>query len=313
MLQAIIDAIGRTGLSPDLSEFLGFFIYDTAKILIMLIVMISLIGFIRTYIPTKRIKTVLSKLPFGTGNLAASLFGAVTPFCSCSSIPIFISFIRAGIPLGTTFSFLITSPIINEYLVVLMLAAFGWKITATYVVMGLLIGTISGMILGKMKLEKHIMKDMKLVADDRRRYVSVWSRAEAGVREALATAKGLILWVAGGVLIGSAIHNFVPDNAVQAAVSAGGVMTVPIVTLIGVPLYGNCAAIVPIAVALFQKGIPLGTALSFMMAVSALSFPEAVILRRVMDLRLILVFFGIVTAAIIMNGYIFNLLQPLLA
>jgi len=317
MLQIITDWLlfSVFGLDPAsrIAQSLNFFIYDSVKILLLLFVMIAFVGFLRTYLSQKKVKKWLSKMKWGLGNLSASLFGAITPFCSCSSIPIFLGFLEAGIPLGVTFSFLITSPLINEYLVVLMFGFFGWKITLAYVLSGILIGTISGMILGKMKLEKHLVKDLIAKKEKEKKYMNLKSRLSFGLSEALSITKKIGVWVLFGVGIGALIHNYVPQEFIQRIINAGGIFTVPIATGLGVPMYGSCAAIVPIAVVLFQKGIPLGTALAFMMATAALSLPEAIILRRAMKLRLIAIFFGIVTLAIVFTGYLLNSLQVLLS
>ena len=320
MLQVTVDWIlySFIGLDPSsrLSQSINFFIYDSIKIVFLLFFMILAIGFLRTYISQNKIKEWLSGRKKGAGNLMASLFGAITPFCSCSSIPIFIGFLEAGIPLGAAFSFLITSPLINEYLVVLMLGFFGWKITLAYVAGGILIGTAAGSILGSMKLEKHLVKDLissnsGLVKEVK--YANIKKRLQFGLNESTSIIKKLWLWILAGVAIGAAIHNYVPSEAIWGLIDKGGIFSVPIATIIGVPMYGSCAAIVPIAVVLFQKGIPLGTALAFMMAVSALSLPEAIMLRRAMKLKLIALFFGITALAIIFTGYLLNILQPLLA
>jgi uncharacterized membrane protein YraQ (UPF0718 family) len=248
----------------------------------------------------------------GWGNFFASLFGAATPFCSCSSIPVFIAFLKAGMPLGVVFSFLITSPLVNEYLVVLMIGFFGWKITVMYVASGMAIGIISGMILGKMNLERYLEANVfsgEGNLPDGIEFKSIKQRVLFGVEEARTIFIRFWGWMLVGVGIGAVIHNYVPQEAVQAIVSKTGFFSVPIATLIGVPMYGSCAAIIPIAVVLFQKGFPLGTALAFMMAVAALSLPEAIMLRRAMKLRLIALFFGITTIAIILTGYLFNILQ----
>ncbi len=292
----------------------NFFLYDSVKILLLLFFMIAAIGVFRSFISQKRVKKAFGKNRVGA-HLAASLFGAVTPFCSCSSIPLFISFLKSGIPLGVTFSFLITSPLINEYLVVLMLGFFGVRITIAYVISGMAMGVAAGMILGRMNLERFLEPDIVSQAEANGEdavYRNVKERVAFGVNEAIGIVKKLWLWVLGGVGIGALIHNFVPQEMVRSVVAATGPFSVPIATLIGVPLYGSCAAIVPIAVILFQKGFPLGTALSFMMAVAALSLPEAVMLRRAMKLNLIAAFFGITTGAIIVTGYVFNFLQAML-
>lgn len=318
MLRVIVDwsvySLLRLNPASRLAEAVNFFIYDSVKILLLLFVMISVIGTLRTFLPQDKVKRWLARKK-GLGNLFASLFGAVTPFCSCSSIPIFLSFLEAGVPLGVTFSFLITSPLINEYLVVLMIGFFGWKITLLYVLSGVVIGVVCGVILGKLKLERHLVKDLlssKAQLPQEIRYEGIKIRVAFGVSEAKSIVARLWVWILAGVGIGALIHNYVPQEAIQAVISKAGIFSVPIATILGVPMYGSCAAIVPIAVVLFQKGIPLGTALSFMMATAALSFPEAVILRRAMKLQLIAVFFGITASAIVFTGYLFNLLQRLL-
>lgn len=320
MLQSIVDWVTYSVLRLDANSGIGpalnFFIYDSVKILLLLFVMISAIGFIRSFLPQEKIKAWIMGTK-GWGNFFAALFGAITPFCSCSSIPLFISFLDAGIPLGVTFSFLVTSPLINEYLVVLMLGFFGWKITLAYVISGMAIGIITGMILGKMKLEKYIEKDIFAAQTGDACKISpqgkgIKRRVIFGINEAICVLKKLWLWVLIGVGLGALIHNYVPQEAVQSIVGRAGFLSVPIATLIGVPLYGSCAAIIPIAVVLFQKGFPLGTALAFTMGVAALSLPEAVMLRRAMKLRLIVIFFSITTIGIIFTGYLFNLLEKIL-
>ncbi len=307
---------GVLRLSPEshLGAALNFFVYDSLKILILLYVMIFVIGVLRTFLPQNRIKKWMGQRGI-IANFFASIFGAVTPFCSCSSIPIFLSFLEAGIPLGVTFSFLITSPLINEYLVVLMLGFFGWKITILYVVSGLFIGVVSGVVLGRMNLEKHLVEDIASKqngAIEEQDYERFSDRLKFGFEEAASIVKKIWIWVLVGVGIGALIHNYVPKEVIQSIVGKAGVFSVPIATILGVPMYGSCAAIVPIAVVLFQKGIPLGTALAFMMAIAALSLPEAIMLRRAIKLKLILIFFGVTTVAIIFIGYLFNILQTVL-
>jgi len=276
--------------------------------------MITVIGFFRTYISQEKLKKWIEGKGI-LGNFFASLFGSVTPFCSCSSIPIFVGFLESGIPLGIAFSFLITSPIINEYLVVLMLGFFGMKITVLYVLSGICIGILAGFLLGKLNLEKYLVKDLVASKEKVCQCIvnkSIRERIGFGISEARSIVRKLWIWILVGVGIGSVIHNYIPQEAIQSIISKTGIFTVPIATALGVPMYGNCAAIVPIAVVLFRKGIPLGTALAFMMATAALSLPEAAILRRAMKLKLVAIFFGITTLAIILIGYLFNFLQPLL-
>jgi uncharacterized membrane protein YraQ (UPF0718 family) len=319
MLQLIADwfvyDVLRLSSSSKLAGMLNFFIYDSIKIALLLFTMITIIGFLRTFLPQQKLREWLNKRGW-FGNFFAALFGAVTPFCSCSSIPIFFSFLEAGIPLGIAFSFLITSPIINEYLVVLMLGFFGWKITLAYVISGVTIGVVSGIVLGRMHLERYIVKDMirsdSSVFGEGKLYRGFKSRLLFGINEALSIINKLWVWILVGVGIGTLIHNFIPQESVQGIVGKAGFLSVPIATLIGIPLYGSCAAILPVAIVLFQKGFPLGTALSFMMAVSALSLPEAIMLRRAMKLKLIAIFFAITASGIIFTGYLFNLLQKII-
>ena len=297
-----------------LTGVVHFFIYDTLKIMALLFFMISLLGFLRSFLDQKRIKGWLSHNQL-LASFYAAAFGAITPFCSCSSIPIFLSFVKMGIPLGVMFAFLITSPMINEYLVVLMWAFFGWKITVLYVVSGMAIGIGCGLILGRLKLERYLERDLLLQEDkgeDERVFASLGARVAFGASEAVAILKRLWVWIMVGVALGAWIHNYIPQDVIHGAIDKAGPFSVPIAVGLGVPMYGSCAAIVPIAVALFRKGVPLGTALAFMMATSALSLPEAVILRRAMKLKLIVIFFAITTLGIIFTGYLFNMLQEIL-
>ncbi len=308
----IYDLAGLDAASRS-TQALHFFIYDSLKIFLLLAVMIFIIGVVRTWLPEHRLKSWMSRGGLW-GNFIAALFGAVTPFCSCSSIPIFISLLKAGVPLGVTFSFLIASPLINEYLVILMAAQFGIPVTIAYVVCGLLIATLAGAILGKMRLEGHLEHDIiqSTHANASTTDYTFVERLRCGVDESVTIIRQIWIWVFVGVGLGAFIHNYVPEETIHSAISATGIFSVPIATVLGVPMYGSCAAVVPVALVLFQKGIPLGTALAFMMAMAALSLPEAVMLRRVMRLKLIALFFGITTLAIIVIGYLLNALAPVL-
>jgi len=301
------------GLDPSakLSKALSFFIYDYIKKLSLLFFMITLIGMLRTFIPPEKIKAWMANKHKLVSHIAASIFGALTPFCSCSGIPIFIGFVRSGIPLGVAFSFLITSPLINEYLVVLMLGFFGIKITMIYVLSGLLSGILLGLLIDRLKLDHLIVfkNNLNNAAEEIQIYPSFLSRVGFGIDEAKKITKQLWLWVLVATALGAIIHNFVPEAFIHALINKGGILTVPIAVIVGVPLYGSCAAIVPIALVLFNKGVPLGTALAFMMATAALSFPEAIILRSAMKLKLILIYFGLVSFSIILIGYLINFFQ----
>ncbi|MDP2654391.1 MAG: permease [Candidatus Omnitrophota bacterium] len=307
---------GLLGMDPQSKggAVLHFFIYDTLKIFFLLFVLIAVIGFLRTFLPDSRIRQWMGQRGLAA-NFYAAIFGAITPFCSCSSIPIFFGFLKAGIPLGVSFSFLITSPLINEYLVVLMLGFFGWKIAAVYVIGGIALGVASGAVIEKMNLTGQLVEDFAAPSPQGGEVGSIrgfGNRAKFGLSEACAVIEKIWIWVLVGVGIGAFIHNYVPEETIHGMISKTGPFSVPIAVILGVPLYGSCAAIVPVALVLFQKGIPLGTSLAFMMAIAALSLPEAVMLRRAMRLKLILIFFGVTASAIILIGYLFNFLQKAL-
>ena len=317
MLQQFTDLLiyEWAGFAPEskLGGALHFFVYDTLKIFLLLAVMVFAIGIIRTWLPEQRLKHWMSRGGLWS-NFVAALFGAITPFCSCSSIPIFISLLKAGVPLGVTFSFLITSPIINEYLVILMAGEFGVPVTIAYAGSGLLIGTVTGAILGKLNLQRFLESDIIESAHAQNGIIehTLKTRIKYGIDEAISVIRQIWLWVFVGIAIGAFIHNYVPQETIHSLMAATGIFSVPIATVLGVPMYGSCAAIVPIAVVLFQKGIPLGTALAFMMAMAALSLPEAIMLRRTMQLQLIAIYFGITTLAIIFTGYLLNALAKVL-
>lgn len=289
------------------ADSIVFFIYDTIKIIILLFIMIFVMGVLRTYLSQKKIKKWLSGKKNGLGNILASLFGVITPFCSCSSIPIFLGFIEAGVPLGVASSFLITSPLVNEYVVVLMFGFFGWEITLAYIITGIIIGVVLGIVIEKLKMEKHLVKDVFRKADNKEvKYKKLSKRLKFGFDEAKKIVGKLWIWIVVGVGIGALIHGYVPEETIRSIITSAGILSVPLAVLIGIPIYANCSAVIPIAVVLFEKGAPLGTALAFMMATSALSLPEAIILRRVMKIKLLLMFFGMVALGIIFIGYLFN-------
>ncbi|MCP4482385.1 MAG: permease [bacterium] len=321
MLKSTIDFFTYSflKLSPDshLGLMLNFFIYDTIKILFLLLIMITVMGVLRSYLPEEKVKAWIEKRKFWV-YFGASAFGALTPFCSCSSIPLFFSFLKMGIPLGVTFSFLITSPIVNEYLVILMISFFGLKVALIYIASGIIIGVFSGFILGKMNLEKHLSLDFQAKAccsNEGEEHLSfnpkresLIARLKFGLSEALLIIKKLWKWILLGVGLGAVIHNYLPQEFLESLMQKTGVFSIPLATLLGIPMYGSCAAIVPIAVALFNKGIPLGVALSFMMATSALSLPQAIMLKRAMNLKLIFIFFMITGVSIMLIGYLLNLI-----
>ncbi len=318
-LQHIADWLTYTllNLSKDshLGVSLNFFIYDTPKLLLLLSGMIFLITLMQTFINTEKVRVIVEKRGEGVGNVMASLFGAITPFCSCSSVPLFIGFVQAGIPLGITFSFLITSPLMNEVAFVLLLGLFGWKVALLYLASGVSIGIISGIILGRMHLESYVegfvyeikprfTADNMLVLEEKLTWTDRIERAIESTREILGK---VWLFVIVGIAIGAFIHGFVPEDSLTSIMGKDAWWSVPASVLLGIPLYSNAAGIIPIVSAMLDKGASLGTVLAFMMSVVALSLPEMIILRRVLKPRLIAIFIGVVAVSIVLTGYLFNL------
>lgn len=318
-LQAIADWITYTvlGFNHDslIGEALNFFIYDTPKLLLLLAGMIFLITLVQTFIDTNKVREIVEKRGEGVGNLMAAIFGAITPFCSCSSVPLFIGFVQAGIPLGITFSFLITSPIMNEVAFVLLLGLFGWQVALLYLVSGITIGVIAGLILGRMKMEAYVEdfvyaikpggNQPNVAIDDKLTWQDRIQQATDSTREIVGK---VWLFVIIGIGIGAFIHGFVPEDALSDVMGAGAWWSVPAAVILGIPLYSNAAGIIPIVSALLGKGAALGTVLAFMMSVVALSLPELIILRKVLKPRLIAVFVGVVAISIVVTGYLFNLI-----
>lgn len=300
-----------------LAEALNFFIYDTVKILILLFVVIFFMGIVNSYFPIDKVKNYLSRHKlYGLEYLTASLFGVVTPFCSCSSVPLFIGFVRGGIPLGVTFSFLITSPLVNEVAIGLFIGLFGIKTTIIYVISGILLGTISGAILQNLKLERYLTPWVKEVLANAQREQDKFEAEKQPFRkrlpiiwaEVLKILKGIIPYVIVGIAIGGLMHGYIPEGFFETYMDKDNLFAVPIATILAVPMYSNASGILPIVQVLVAKGIPLGTAIAFMMGVVGLSLPEAMLLKKVMTLKLIAIFFGVVTLCIISSGYLFNLI-----
>lgn len=299
-----------------LGHALNFFVYDTLKILILLFSIIFIMGIVNAYFPVDRLKNFLNKNKlYGLEYLLASLFGAITPFCSCSSVPLFIGFVRGGIPLGVTFSFLITSPLVNEIAIAMFLGMFGVKATLIYAISGILLGTIGGFILGKLNLE-HLLTDWvkKLIVQpvftenyegDEETFIQ---KLPVIFTEAKDIVKSVVLYVIIGIGIGAAMHGYVPEDFFQKYLGSGAWWTVPLAVIFAVPMYANAAAIVPVIQVFVAKGVPLGTAIAFMMATIGLSIPEGTLLKKVMTFKLIAIYFGTVTIFIIFSGCIFNLI-----
>ncbi|HVP81117.1 MAG TPA: permease [Thermodesulfobacteriota bacterium] len=312
MLKHFADYVvyGLLGLKPEghLGQALNFFIYDSIKILILLSVIIFLVAIVRSYFPPERTRRILSHKREYIGNGLAGLLGIVTPFCSCSAVPLFIGFVESGVPLGVTFSFLVSSPMINEVALVLLLGLFGWRVALLYISTGLVISVISGVVIGKLKMERYVQDyvyQMKVGNTEivRQNFGEKIQYAKDYTKDLL---KRIWPYVLIGIGVGGFIHGYVPSDFLIKYAGPGNPFAVPVAVLIGVPLYSNAAGTIPIVQALMGKGLPIGTVLAFMMAVTALSFPEAVILKNVLKIRLLLIFFGIVAAAIIGVGYLFN-------
>lgn len=298
------------GLRPGthLGDALNFFIYDTIKIFLLLTVIIFVVAIVRSQFPPEKTKQILSHKREYIGNVLAALLGVVTPFCSCSAVPLFIGFVESGVPLGVTFSFLISAPMVNEVALILLYGLFGWKIAAVYIGSGLFVAIVAGFIIGRLKMEKYV-QDYVWQMEVGRTEVSMLS-----FREKLCYAKeytgGLLkkIWpyVLVGIGIGAFIHGYAPANFLARYAGPGNPFAVPLAVLIGVPLYSNAAGIIPIVHVLMEKGMAVGTVLAFMMGVTALSLPEAIILSNVLKKPLLGLFFGIVAVAIIFVGYLFN-------
>jgi uncharacterized membrane protein YraQ (UPF0718 family) len=295
-----------------LGASVNFFIYDSLKILILLLIINFFMAIIRYYLPVEKLRDFLaSRKWYGADHFLASSFGTITPFCSCSSIPLFIGFLEAGIPLGVTMSFLITSPLVNQVAVALFAGLFGWKVTVLYVGSAILLGVVGGFIIAKLKLESYVadyvwkIKSKKI---DIERQKETWQNLlKIFWKEGWEFTKKIVVYMLLGVAVGAAIHGFVPSGFFEHYITAENLFAVPIATILAVPMYANAVGVIPIMQSLVEKGIPLGTALAFMMAVVGLSLPEALILKRVMKMKLLIYFFGITTINIIIIGYLFNL------
>jgi uncharacterized membrane protein YraQ (UPF0718 family) len=293
------------GISADthLGTALNFFVYDTLKILILLFLIVFLMGIINAYFPIERLKDFLQKRKlYGLEYLFASIFGAITPFCSCSSVPLFIGFVQGGIPLGVTFAFLITSPLVNEVAIALFIGMFGMKATIIYAGSGILLGTIGGWILGKFNLEPMLTDWVKKILENKMQHseyegekLSFLQRLPDIARGARDIVKGVVIYVIIGIAIGAAMHGYVPENFFAQYLGGGQWWTVPLAVILAVPMYANAAGIVPVIQVFVAKGVPLGTAIAFMMATVGLSIPEATLLKKVMTMQLITIYFGIVT------------------
>jgi len=292
-----------------LASSLEFFIYDTVKVLLLLTIVVFGVGIVRTFFSPQRTRALLRGRREASGNVMAASLGIVTPFCSCSAVPLFIGFVEAGIPLGVTFSFLIAAPMVNEVALVLLYGLFGWEVAGLYLVTGLLIAMVAGWVIGRLKLERYVedwVREIRM-GDAAASEELDWA---ARVAYALKAVKDIVgkVWpyVVAGIAVGAAIHGYVPEDFMAGVMGADAWWSVPAAVLVGIPMYSNAAGIIPIVEALLEKGAALGTVLAFMMAVIALSLPETIILRKVLKWPLIATFLGVVGAGIMVVGFLFN-------
>lgn len=295
-----------------LAEALDFFLYDSVKIIVLLCVIVFVVTFLRSYISAEYVREYLAKRHPLVGYIAAAFFGIITPFCSCSAIPLFLGFLQARIPLGVTFSYLISAPMNNEVAIAMLFMLFGWKIAALYIGCGLIVAIFGGIIIGKMKLENEILITLPPQNDVNTVHSVIKLPLVARVRDAnmytIDIVKKIWIYIMLGVSVGAFIHGYVPADFIVRVAGKDSLFAVPIATLLGVPMYSNAAGVMPLIEVLTAKGMLMGTALSFMMAITALSLPEAIILKRIMSVKLIAFFFGTVAIGIMGVGYVFNAL-----
>ena len=304
------DIIGMTKGSH-LTETIRFFIFEVPKVLLLLVLIIFGVGILRTYFTPEKTRKALEGKSLFTGNILAALLGIVTPFCSCSAIPLFIGFVEAGVPLGVTFSFLIAAPMINEVAVVMLLGLFGWKVTLIYIGTGLFIAIFSGWVIGKLKLERYIaewvfkvkVNQENSIIEENKQFSERISSGYNAVKEIVGK---IWIYIVIGIAVGAGAHGYVPEDFLGALLGKGSWYGVPLAIVLGVPMYSNAAGIIPIVSVLIDKGVSLGTALAFMMSVIALSLPEIIILKKILKWQLIAIFVGIVASGIVAVGYLFN-------
>jgi len=293
-----------------LAEAVDFFIYDTIKIFLLLIVIIFTVSIIRSFLPPEKIRNILSGGKKYSGNILASLLGIITPFCTCSAIPLFLGFLEAGVPLGTTFSFLVASPMINEVALVLLFGLFGWKVAFIYIASGLVIAILSGIVIGHLKVEnlvEEFVYKSKFNGQLKLPELTWKQRIDYARDYTFDIVKKVWLYILFGIGIGAWIHGYVPTDLIVQYAGNGKWYAVPLAVLIGIPLYSNAAGIIPLVSVFTEKGVSMGTTLAFMMAVTGLSLPEFMILKKVMKIKLIVIFAGIVGIGIVFTGYLFNL------
>jgi len=305
----VYSLLGLDRTAP-LTEALRFFIFEVPKVLMLLTAIVFVVGIIRSYFSPEKTRRSLEGKPLFLGNIMASTLGIVTPFCSCSAIPLFIGFVEGGIPLGVTFSFLIAAPMINEVALVLLFGLFGWQTAFLYVSTGLLIAISAGWVIGRLKVERFVepwvyeIKVAELAIEERKMPFS--ERIQAGYTAVVEIVSKVWIYIAIGIAVGAGVHGYVPENFMASLMGKSAWWSVPLAVVIGVPLYSNAAGIIPIIQALLEKGASLGTSLAFMMSVIGLSLPEMIILKKVIKLPLIMIFIGVVACGIMIVGYLFN-------
>ena len=308
LVKLLIENVVGLNVSDRLGGSIHFFIYDVIKIFILLSVLIFILSYIQSFFPPERTRKILGNFKGVTANILGALLGTVTPFCSCSSIPLFIGFTSAGLPLGVTFSFLISSPLVDLASVILLASIFNWKIAIAYVVVGLILAVIGGTIISKLKLENYVEpfvysnKMMELEQEE----LTVKDRLDISKNQVLDIIKKVWLYILIGVGIGAAIHNWIPESIISTVLGQDKWYSVLVATMVGIPMYADIFGTLPIAEALVLKGVGIGTALSFMMAVTALSLPSIIMLKKVVKTKLLVIFAGIVTLGILIIGYTFN-------
>jgi len=309
----IVFKIFRLQADKHLTESIRFFIFEVPKVMMLLVLIIFLVGIIRSFFSPEKTRKALEGKSLFSGNVMAALLGIVTPFCSCSAIPLFLGFVEAGIPIGVTFSFLIAAPMINEVAVVLLIGLFGWKVTLIYVSTGLIIAIISGFIIEKLNLQKYVAGWVFQIKSDQsyeeNTKLSFDRRIDAGWKSVKEIVGKIWPYILAGIAIGAGAHGYVPDDYLAGILGDNNWYSVPLAILIGVPLYSNAAGIIPIVSVLIEKGVSLGTSLAFMMSVIGLSLPEIIILKKVLKWQLIAVFIGVVSLGIVVVGFVFNFIM----
>lgn len=305
-----VDRVFGLETGKHLTETIRFFIFEVPKVMLLLVLIIFGVGIIRSYFSAEKTRKALEGKSLFTGNILASLLGVVTPFCSCSAIPLFLGFVEAGIPIGVTFSFLIAAPMVNEVALVLLVGLFGWKVALIYISTGLIIAILAGWVLGKLKLEKYVAEWVYTIKTNQETSENEKLTFEKRIKAGYDAVKDIVgkiwIYIIIGIAVGAGAHGYVPENFLGSLLGSENWYGVPLAILMGVPMYSNAAGIIPIVSVLIEKGVSLGTALAFMMSVIALSLPEIIILKKVLKWQLIAVFVGIVSTGILLVGFIFN-------